>query len=58
MASIQPVPFAALLKRFRKEAGFTQEELAERAQLSVRAISQLERDVRHTPRKDTLALLA
>jgi predicted ATPase/transcriptional regulator with XRE-family HTH domain/Tfp pilus assembly protein PilF len=38
-------------------AGLTQEELAERAKLSVRAIGDLERGVRQAPHKDTLALL-
>jgi predicted ATPase/DNA-binding CsgD family transcriptional regulator len=35
----------------------TQEELAERASLSVRAISDLERGVKHAPRASTLRLL-
>lgn len=39
-------------------AGLTQEELAEKAHLSVDAISALERGTRQTPRKDTVALLA
>jgi predicted ATPase/transcriptional regulator with XRE-family HTH domain len=50
--------FGELLLRYRKAAGLTQEELAERASLSARAISDLERGVKHTPRKDTLLLLA
>jgi len=50
--------FAALLKRHRLAAGLTQDELAERAQSSVRAISDLERGVRRAPHKDTLRLLA
>jgi predicted ATPase/DNA-binding XRE family transcriptional regulator len=54
-----PTPaFAALLKRHRLAAGLTQEELAERARISVRAISDLERGVRRAPHKDTLRLLA
>ena len=32
-----------LLRRYRKAAGLTQEELAERAGLSVRAIANIER---------------
>jgi predicted ATPase/DNA-binding XRE family transcriptional regulator len=47
-----------LLKRHRLTAGLTQDELAERAQISVRAISDLERGVRRAPHKDTLRLLA
>jgi transcriptional regulator with XRE-family HTH domain len=39
-------------------AALTQEELAERAGISVRAISDLERGVKLTPRKDTVRLLA
>src|SRR3712207_9240901 len=35
----------------------SQEELAERARLSARAISDLERGVKRTPRRDTVQLL-
>lgn len=52
-----PSAFGDLLRRGRIAAGLTQEELAERAGLSVRGISDLERGVNRTPRKDTLALL-
>ena len=52
------VPFAALLKRYRIAAGLTQEELADRANLSVRGISNLERGVRQLPQHATLRLLA
>jgi DNA-binding CsgD family transcriptional regulator/transcriptional regulator with XRE-family HTH domain/tetratricopeptide (TPR) repeat protein len=50
--------FGDLLRRARREAGLTQEALAERAGISVRGISDLERGVIRTPRKDTLALIA
>src|SRR5438445_8583538 len=50
--------FGTLLRRHRLAAGLTQEELAERASLSKRSISDIERGVPHTPRKDTVALLA
>ncbi|HEX6800700.1 MAG TPA: ABC transporter substrate-binding protein [Ktedonobacterales bacterium] len=50
--------FADLLRHHRTAAGLTQEELAERANLSVDAISTLERGTRRKPRKDTVALLA
>jgi predicted ATPase/DNA-binding XRE family transcriptional regulator len=50
--------FGALLRRYREAAGLTQEELAERAGLSVRGISDLERGLRQTPRRDTVELLA
>jgi predicted ATPase/DNA-binding XRE family transcriptional regulator len=48
---------AELLRRYRLAAGMTQEELAERATLSVRAVSDLERGVNRTARKDTARLL-
>ena len=38
------VSFGALLKRQRLAAGLTQEALAERAGLSAKAVSDLERD--------------
>ena len=50
--------FAQLLRRYRQVAGLTQEELAERAGVSWRAISDLERAVYRAPRRDTLELLA
>ena len=57
MTTSSAVTLASLLRRFRIAAGLTQEELAQRAKLSIRAISDLERGVRHAPHKDTLALL-
>ncbi|MGW5719843.1 ATP-binding protein [Amycolatopsis sp. NPDC003865] len=50
--------FSALLKRLRLAAGLTQEALAERAGVSPRAVSDLERDPRRLPRLDTVRLLA
>jgi predicted ATPase/DNA-binding XRE family transcriptional regulator len=50
--------FATLLRRHRLAAGLTQEQLAERANLSVRAVSDLERGLRTAPRRDTVDLLA
>src|SRR5580692_2017380 len=50
--------FAGLLRQFRTEARLTQEELAEAAGLSPRSVSDLERGVNHTARKDTALLLA
>jgi transcriptional regulator with XRE-family HTH domain len=58
MALAHPLPFGALLKRERLARGLTQEALAERAGLSTRAISDLERGVNRAPRKETLRLLA
>jgi transcriptional regulator with XRE-family HTH domain len=52
-----PTAFGSLLKRLRVAAGLTQEMLAERAGLSVRAISDLERGINRTPHDDTLQLL-
>ena len=49
--------FADLLRRYRNAAGFTQEELAERAGLSSRGILYLERGARQ-PYRDTVRRLA
>jgi predicted ATPase/DNA-binding XRE family transcriptional regulator len=51
------LPFGELLRRLRVAAGLTQEALAERAGLSARGLSDLERGVRAAPRQDTLDLL-
>jgi transcriptional regulator with XRE-family HTH domain len=50
--------FAALLRQLRAEARLTQEELAEAARVSQRAVSDLERGINRTARKDTAMLLA
>ena len=50
--------FGGLLRQLRDEAGLTQDELAEAAQVSQRAISDLERGINATARKDTAVLLA
>ncbi len=52
------VSFGQELRRRRVEAGLTQERLAEQAGLSVRGLSDLERDVRRTPYPDTVERLA
>ena len=55
----QAVPgFGGLLRRLRADAGLTQEELAEAASLSPRSVSDLERGINLTARKDTARLLA
>ena len=53
-----PVTFAGLLRKLRTEARLTQEDLAEAAGLSPRSISDLERGINLTARKDTARLLA
>ncbi len=50
--------FGELLRDYRRTAGLTQEELAERAGISPRSISEMERGGAHVPRRDTVALLA
>jgi non-specific serine/threonine protein kinase len=50
--------FRDLLRRYRQAAGLTQEGLAERASLSARAISDLERGARNRPWRETVQLLA
>jgi predicted ATPase/uncharacterized protein HemY/DNA-binding XRE family transcriptional regulator len=58
MATDRSAGFGALLRYHRLAAGLTQEELAERAGLSVRGIAALELGERLTPRKETMLLLA
>ena len=50
--------FGQLLRRLRAATALTQEELAERAGVSARLISDLERGIIHRPRRDTVRLLA
>lgn len=57
MADASPT-FGSLLRRHRTAAGLTQEALAERAGLSARGISDLERGERERPHFDTVELLA
>src|SRR5262249_10109419 len=55
----QPVlSFGGLLRQLRTQARLTQEELAEAARLSPRSVSDLERGISRTARKDTAGLLA
>jgi len=58
VAAPQTQEFATLLRRHRLLAGLSQEALAERAQVSVRGISDLERGVRRSPHPGTIARLA
>src|SRR5579875_876211 len=50
--------FGPLLHRLRLAEGWTQEALAERAGISVEAVSALERGARRSPRRDTVERLA
>ena len=50
--------FGVLLRRCRLRTGLTQQELADRANLSLRGLSDLERGVRRTPHADTVDRLA
>ena len=58
MAEQPALGFAGLLRQLRAEARLTQEELAEAARLSPRSVSDLERGINRTARKDTALLLA
>jgi transcriptional regulator with XRE-family HTH domain len=51
-------PLATSLRRLRHEAGWSQEELARRAGLSVRTVSDLERGIHPVARRSTVAALA
>src|SRR5688572_21141573 len=53
-----PGAFAHLLRQYRAAAGLAQEELAERAGLSRRGISDLERGSRRSPYPNTVRRLA
>jgi transcriptional regulator with XRE-family HTH domain len=58
MAGPPALNFGGLLRQLRTEARLTQEELAEAARLSPRSVSDLERGISRTARKDTAGLLA
>jgi transcriptional regulator with XRE-family HTH domain len=58
MAGQPALGFAGLLRQLRAEAGLTQEQLAEAAGLSPRSVSDLERSINRTARKDTAVLLS
>lgn len=58
MAMLQPPSFGTLLRHYRVAMGLTQEELAERAGVSVRGVSALENGERREPHRDTLRQLA
>lgn len=50
--------FGEQLRRFRRAAGLTQEQLAERAGLSVAGVSALERGAKASPQRETVCRLA
>ena len=58
MDNVPAASFAALLRRHRVATGLSQEGLAERAGLSARAVSDLERGARRVPYRETVRLLA
>jgi predicted ATPase/DNA-binding XRE family transcriptional regulator len=51
-------PFGDLLRHYRLANGLSQEQLADRAGVSARAVSALERGDRRTPHRATVGLLA
>jgi predicted ATPase/DNA-binding XRE family transcriptional regulator len=53
----KPTTLSAVLKRYRAAAGLTQQALADRAGVSVRAISDLERGLHRAARASTIDLL-
>jgi transcriptional regulator with XRE-family HTH domain len=55
---VRPPAFGDLLRRFRTAAGWTQEELAERANISPRAMVNYESGVTLRPQRETVRLLA
>src|SRR6266536_1463938 len=55
---LRPPAFGDLLRRFRRAAGLTQEQLAERAGLSPAGISALERGARASLQRETVRRLA
>ena len=58
MAPVSHGSFGTRLKALRETAGFTQEELATVAGLSVHAVSALERGERRRPQLETLRALS
>src|SRR5947209_15876851 len=57
-ADTSMMSFGALLRQHRLAAQLTQEELAERASVSTRSVSDIERGISHTPQKVTVRTLA
>src|SRR3712207_9033530 len=58
MTGRQDSPFGVRLRQVREAAGLTQEDLAARAGLSAKGISDLERGARRRPHPQTVRALA
>jgi predicted ATPase/transcriptional regulator with XRE-family HTH domain len=58
VTSAEPLPFGLLLRRWRRAASLTQEELAERSGMSVETVSALERGISRSPYRATITSLA
>jgi predicted ATPase/DNA-binding XRE family transcriptional regulator len=58
MNTEQRSPFAQVLRRLRLAAGLSQEQLAERARVSLDAVGALERGTRRAPYRETVDMLA
>lgn len=58
MSAMDGPDFAALLRRYRRRRGLTQEELAERAGLSAASISLIERAITRAPQRATVQMLS
>jgi transcriptional regulator with XRE-family HTH domain len=58
MPPAQPMSFGALLRHLRIQRGWTQEYVAEKAGITVNAVSKLEREVTQLPNAATVKRLA
>jgi predicted ATPase/transcriptional regulator with XRE-family HTH domain len=58
MSHVTSQPLATVIRRYRLAAGLSQEDLAERSELSARTISDLERGLRQTPQFETVRMIA
>src|SRR5947209_19727547 len=55
---MRPPSFGVLVRRYRRNAGWTQQELAERARVGTRTINEIERSTGVRPQRETVRLLA
>jgi len=58
MTAVDTMSLGQLLRSYRRDAGLTQDQVAAHAGISVRALSDYERDARRVPHKTTLARLS